>query len=121
MAPRAFTRTQPTFSDTNNSKRKSSAPVDPSTIGRPIAPNSSRPPSPTLGGESGTATPSSPQDEAQNGVLKKDMVEVLEGDKLVQMSRERAEGFKEGEERAMKREREEKVGETQKKNVGFDV
>lgn len=44
---------------------------------------------------------------------------MLEGDKLVQMTREKAEGFKEGEQRAM--EREDKMGETQKKNVGFDV
>jgi hypothetical protein len=119
MAPRAFTRTQSTFSVTNNSKRRTNAPVDPSTIGRPVVADSSRPPSPTLGGESDTATPPSTGDESQNDGSKQDMVEVLEGDKLVQMSRERAEGFKEGEERAM--EREEKVGETQKKNVEFDI
>ncbi|ORY61930.1 Sodium/hydrogen exchanger family-domain-containing protein [Leucosporidium creatinivorum] len=120
MAPRAFTRTQSTFSTTSHGKRKATAPIDPSTIGRPnIAGSSSRPPSPTLGGESGTATPPSPREGSQNGGNKKDMVEVLEGDKLVQMSRERAEGFKEGEERAI--EREERVGEPQKKNVGFDV
>ena len=120
FTPKAFVRTQSTFSNASKAMRRRAAPVDPSSIGRPISQfpttsaSASRAPTPPPGGSSGSNVTldesSSPpylnessaaaQSAKREG---KDMVQVTEGDKIVTMSRERAEGMEEGKERMAQR------------------